>query len=509
MGWSERALLLETDASALNPQRGAWNLWLPVLDPFAFGSPRDGNWSGPWNYNEVASAWAGTLPTALAVAAALVAPGLSRRLVLAGLLALALAHRQPPFDALSDAIPGLAATTTGRLRLFWPLVVALGSAIAIGDLRRSRRLRIAASALLVGFGLLLASGVTGWVDVTAGPVPPMQRAAHTAAIGVALLGALLVGFSGRVPRLAPALFLLLAAGELLLVGGRYQPWVDERLAEPPSAVAALAARVDSRHGERVMAFGGRFLPYEPARFGLADPRGFDPLRPAASLQLLRRRLHRPASSGYFLIRPEAAADPLLDRLAVGYALGPPELAATSGWREVERIGSTSLLRNDQALPLTLVPDDSVESADGAAALALASAGAQPGRRVYIEAGGPWSCPSLPAVDADGAAPETDPTTELVANGMRIRRSSSVHPVLLATTVSFMPGWKVETPAAGARLCRVDGAFLALAVEAGIRDVELRYQPPLWGASLSLLATGAAGAVAWPVLARRRARRRAA
>ncbi len=81
-------------------------------------------------------------------------------------------------------------------------------------------------------------------------------------------------------------------------GRRALPSLGRRTpGRPPVAVRRSMARVDSAHGERVTAFGGRLLPYEPVRFGLADPRGFDPLRPAASLQLLRQRLHRPARVG--------------------------------------------------------------------------------------------------------------------------------------------------------------------------------------------------------------------
>jgi hypothetical protein len=516
LAWSERALLLAAEPGTLNPLRGEAVLWLPLVDPFAFGSPRDGNWAGPWNYNETASAWAGTLATALALAAALVAPGLARRLVLGGLVALAVAHRLPPFDLLADALPGLAATTTGRLRLFWPLAVALAAAHALGDLGRSRRLRIASAALLFALALLLASGVTHPAG-GAGLPAAAQQAAHVAAVLAALAGAALAAAAVRLPRLAPALFVLLAAAELLLVGGRYHPWVDERLVDPPGAVRALMARADSAHGERVTAFGGRLLPYEPVRFGLADPRGFDPLRPAASLQLLRERLHRPARAGYLLVRPEAAAEPLLDRLAVGWALGPPELAVVPGWREVERFGGTALLRNDEALPLVFVPDEVVVTNGPEAALAQAVVGDQPARRVRIEAAGAdnaWSCPApapaMPGGAAIGASGgEADPTTTLLANGMKIRRSAAAAPVLLATSISFMPGWSVAPSTSGARLCRVDGAFLALAVDAGTREVELRYRPPRWTATLVLFASGVAGAVIWPLLARRRRRGRTA
>lgn len=508
--WSERAALLAAEPEALNPLAGEAKLWLPLLDPFAFGSPRDGNWSGPWNYNEVASGWAGTLATALALAAALAAPGRARGLLVAGLVALALAHRLPPFDRLADLLPGLAATTSGRLRLFWPLAVALAAGLALGELGRERRLRWAAAALLGLFGLLPARALFFRSDAV--EPPQIQQMAHGASLAAALVGATLVLLAAKRPRLAPALFVLVAAGELLVVGARYHPWVDGRLTRAPSAVTALATRAASGLGERVSAFGGRLLPYDPVRFGLADPRGFDPLRPAASLQILRRRLHRPALSGYFLIRPEAAAEPLVDRLAVGWALGPPEIAALPGWSGIESFGGTALLRNDEALPLVFVPHEirAVESAAGA--LEQASIASEPARRVRVETSGEvggGDCAPR-ATHAAGAAlsvahSEADPKTELVPNGLRIQRTSAEAPVLLATSVSYMPGWTVAAPVSGVRLCRVDGAFLALAVPAGTREVELRYRPPHWNASLGMFALGLVGAVIWPAAARRRRR----
>ncbi len=516
--WSERALLLAAEPGALNPLTGEANLWLPLIDPFAFGSPRDGNWSGPWNYNEVASGWAGTLATALALAAALVARGRARGLVLAGLVALALAHRLPPFDMLADAVPGLAATTSGRLRLFWPLAVALAAGLALGALGRERRLRWFAAALLLACALLPASAL---LSRSAGvelpqmpPMPAAQRLAHVTSLVAALAGAALVLLAAKRPRLAPALFVLIAAVELLVVGARYHPLVDGRLARAPAAVTALATRAASGLGERVSAFGGRFLPYDPARFGLADPRGFDPLRPAASLQLSRRRLHRPALSGYFLIRPEAAAEPLVDRLAVGWALGPPEMATIPGWRVVETFGGTALLRNDEALPLVFVPSEVLATEGAAAALEQATVSGQPARRVRVESGGDLGggdCGSAAAAAAAtaaaaAAANEADPVTELMPNGLRIHRASAGVPVLLATSVSYMPGWAVAEPASGTRLCRVDGAFLALAVSAGTSGIELRYRPPHWRATLALFAAGVAGCVIWPVVARRRSRK---
>jgi hypothetical protein len=73
-----------------------------LVEPLAFGSPRDGSWSArPMSFNELCSAWAGLLPLAAAVAAA--AAGKRLWLLAGGAFAAAVAFGVPPALALFRA----------------------------------------------------------------------------------------------------------------------------------------------------------------------------------------------------------------------------------------------------------------------------------------------------------------------------------------------------------------------------------------------------------------------
>src|SRR5215210_6722200 len=143
----------QPDLDQTRPFRPAF--LLPLVDPLVFGSERDGNWGGAANFNEICSAYAGSLALALAVAGALALRGRVAWVLAGGLAALIAALRLPPFFALVSAVPGLGYAEHGRLRLLWVLAVALAAGLSLEELARRRWWMAAAGALGMGVALLL------------------------------------------------------------------------------------------------------------------------------------------------------------------------------------------------------------------------------------------------------------------------------------------------------------------------------------------------------------------
>src|SRR5580693_8366671 len=152
-----------------------------LIDPLAFGSPRDGNYGGPWNYNELASGYAGLLALALATAAALALRGRPLALLAGGGAALAAAFAVPPFLALVRALPLLANAAHGRLRLIWVLAVAVAAGLGLERLAASRAGRVTAAACAGAAALALAA--------VPPPPAPWQRAWWAAALAGSALTA--------------------------------------------------------------------------------------------------------------------------------------------------------------------------------------------------------------------------------------------------------------------------------------------------------------------------------
>src|SRR5215210_1327811 len=137
---SERWVMVMRVPKAVDPPPFESRFLLLPLQPLLFGSPRDGNWDGPANFNELCSGYGGVLALVLAVAGAAL-PGDRRRLLLlaAGLAALLASLGLPPFFDLVDALPGMSHGAHARLRLLWVLAVAVAAGLGLDDLIRHRR----------------------------------------------------------------------------------------------------------------------------------------------------------------------------------------------------------------------------------------------------------------------------------------------------------------------------------------------------------------------------------
>ncbi|HBL29922.1 MAG TPA: hypothetical protein DD490_24045, partial [Acidobacteria bacterium] len=139
---SERWQVVERLPQSVDPPPFEPRFLLLPVQPLLYGSPRDANWKGPVNFNELCSGYGGVLVLAVALAGAALPGERRRRLLLllgAGLAAFLASQKLPPFYHLVDALPGLSHGAHGRLRLLWVLAVAVAAGLGLEELARDRR----------------------------------------------------------------------------------------------------------------------------------------------------------------------------------------------------------------------------------------------------------------------------------------------------------------------------------------------------------------------------------
>ncbi|HYL06724.1 MAG TPA: hypothetical protein VE075_11830, partial [Thermoanaerobaculia bacterium] len=340
-----RAQMIAGSSQGVQPPPFAAATLKLAIDPLEYGSPRDGDWRGPLNFNELCTGYAGLLALALAAAAALTLRGRVLAIVAGGAAALAAAFAVPPFLALVRALPLLDQAASGRLRLLWVLAVAVAAGLGLEPLaaRRAGCRTAGACAAAAALGLACEGS----------PGPPWQRAWWLAAVGGAALTAAACCWAaarsgasagGRGRGRGPAAWLpWLAVGclalDLALVGGRYLPVLPARFdLAPPPAVAALTAamRTAAAAGApfRVIGEGEALRPNLAALYGLWDPRANDPMQPArATLVAGRvfRERYRLGQPMLLMHRPYPV--PFLGYLGVRYMLTRHREALFPPWEE--------------------------------------------------------------------------------------------------------------------------------------------------------------------------------
>jgi len=459
-----------------------------LWQPLALGWPLDGSWAGAEqdNWNEVASGYAGLVALALALVAWL-SPGLGLRWAGgAASLAVLIALRWPPLERYLLTIPGLGLLPWSRARYFWVLAVALSAGLAVTRLRldESRSRRRVLGALV---GASLAYGVTTWAT---------GRVTKPLWVVAALAGAGVVALAIVVPRLRPrfAAYSAAAVGiELLALGAGTAPRVGPEMDfRPTPVVRELAARVAALAFPcRVSALEGRLVPYLPALYGLWDPRGYDALRPAAALTLLRARFGGSAEGQPFHLGRTADPD-MLRRLGVRFLLTGPNPKLPAPWSRLAQYGDLAIWEDAGAFQIFHVPHRIVAAGSQESALALAAWTLVPTQATSVE---DWTLTELP----------TDATVRAIRavnNGFDLEVEAPSGG-LLASSVAWSRGWNATAAGAAAEVVRVDGAFLGVRLAPGVRRVALRYAPRGWATSKYLLLGGLCGLTLTIVSARRR------
>jgi hypothetical protein len=482
---SERmAVLRQHGLDAVSPPPFRADLLRGLVTPLAWGSPRDGNWSGPSNFNEAATAWAGALTLAIGLAAA-VRWRRHRAWLAGGALALAVALRVPGVFDLFAALPGLGQGAHGRLRVVWILTVAMAAAVALEELARhpaARRWGLSALALCA---LALASARPA-------PEAPWQVAwwlCTLAGLGAVAAALALPRLRQRFPQVA----VVALAVELALFGVRYNPAVpgEHDLRSRPLDFVS-AARRPQAPSPRVLAEEWDLLPNLASLWQLGDPRGNDPMRPAAAARFVAARVgSRQGPGEAVLLRRRPWDQPALDFLGVEYLFTWRD-ELPEPWRKVHEGYGAKVFHNPEARPLFFVPPAVELARDPRHALELGIAAEDPGSVAFVppEAG-------LAASPQEGTVVVERSRSDRYR--LNVRTASGA---LVASTISVAPGWRVRRGGAAVAVVPVHGAFVGFWVPPGDHQVELHYRPRSWSAALALAALGLTVVAALAVGSRR-------
>jgi hypothetical protein len=444
-------------------------VFLPLVDPLVFGTPRDGDWSGPANFNEYCTHYAGAAALAAALAGVL---ALWRRrrwpaaVLGSGLAALLVAVKTPVLYPLFDALPVLGDAAHGRMRLFWVLAVAVVAGAAAPRLAERPAGRWAGVAALLGAGAVLALA------------PPPGGSLHQRLWWVvALAGLAAATASLAIPRLRrafPAMLLAVVAADLFTLGVRYHALVPPgRQLEPPPALAWLMERQEEEAPFRVLAASGGMPANLAAVYGLWDPRSNDPMAPHGASRLVGRRL---SAGRWRLGRPlfvSPAADlPTLRMLGVRYFLTPHRHRLAPPWREVLDDVGGRVWRLDDPLPLFFVPGRVRPVEDEARALAITLRNRDFAAVTVFDEPEPAAGPRARAQEGDVWLREVRP------NGFEVVSESRAG-ALVASSVSSVPGWRAAIDGEPSPLVTVNTGFLGIRVPPGVHRVELDYAPAGW------------------------------
>ena len=458
------------------PPRFAARYLMPVIDPMVFGGPFGPHHEGPLDFTEMCSDYAGVLTLALAVAGAIVWRGRILALLAGGLGALLAALRVWPFFDLLSALPILREAAHARLRGFFVLAVGLAAGLALERFAGSpagRRWALAAMGLSAA--ALLAFG-------------PSRGAWESACWGVAAagLGAALATLS--LPRRRPAfaaVALVAVTADLFLLGAPYYPALPRQLdLVPPPALAFMIRQArTSPVPFRVVAEKRDLLPSLAVLYGLWDPRGNDPMRPANAQRLLAARLQPNLGAGQMIRALPAAFDGrFYDFLAVRFLLASHRRVLPPPWRlAFDGVGGR-VWENPEALPLFFMPRRFGRFGTPAAAW-QASARLEDFQDLGVDGSSSGITPQ------EGQVRKIRPRS----NGFDLQVVSGGGTVV--SSVSYDPGWRVEIDGHPARAIEVDSGFLGFTTPPGAHSVRLDYRPTDWTWGLALCGLGFAAASA--------------
>jgi hypothetical protein len=269
---------------------------------------------------------------------------------------------------------------------------------------------------------------------------------------------------------------------LLLV--RYHPTSTLGLAAP-AALARLADEAQQAPEPfRVMAEGRDLEPDLGALYGLWDPRGYDPMRPANAALVAGRGFLLRFKVGREL-RVESRRFPvhaqrMFDYLGVRYLLARHQRRVPPPWEPAWNDTGGRVWRNPRALPLFFLPATARREPAGDKALELAL-----GNRDFAASGVAEGTPAAPSRPQSG----TVRIERVLPNGFDLEVATATGG-LVASSVAYADGWRlelVEGPGP-ATLRRVNGGFTGFEVGPGRHRVRLDYRPAGWTWGLALAGT---------------------
>ena len=215
-------------------------------------------------------------------------------------------------------------------------------------------------------------------------------------------------------------------------------------------------------------------PNVPLQFGFNTADGYDggvlPL--LRWLHLSRLVVDSPRSDGVLLTRLESIpSDRVLDLLGVRYVIANADAQATSDLQLID-FGDLRLFRRPQVVPLSLVVFQASPVADERSALErMAAVDFDPTREVVLE-----GVSGAPPTAINGVAPDSLAVQPDTVGAERWHaRVSLTRPGYLLQREAWYPGWHARVDGTEAPLLRADGLFRAVAVGAGVHDVDIYFE----------------------------------
>jgi hypothetical protein len=419
-----------------------------MLLPMINGHPGRDDWRAPFPYAPAATGVGGA-------ALALLAAGSVRRryrgllwAVVAGLgVAAILFLRLPPFDWLFALVPPFDRMTLPRFAALVPWGLAVCAALAM-DGALNGRLRGAAwrwapAVLLAATAALFKP----W------QLAPVDLLLVTAAVVSAAAAALLIR--------RPTIVVWLVAVELGCYAVGINPVAASGDRLPRPELVQRLVELQASEGGRVMGIDGMLPANLASRYGLADLRAYDPLRPrpfAAMFGALGQT--DPVLGG-----PVRAAPPgLCGAWSVRFLVTGPH-RRVDGWDEVWRGGDGVVWRNRKWLPEVRVAGRTVAGGPGL----LVSDEIDFSTSAVVPAG-------TPAVNADRVEYRVD-----LRQGSRIEGTADCDgPCLVLVARPWAPGWSAAVDGRRQPVVLANLAGLGVVVPPGTHRVEFDYNPWRWG-----------------------------
>ena len=464
-----------------------------IIVPYAFGFSGHGD-SLPGQYG-ISTAYIGAALLPFAVVGLTVRGRIKWVLLLLGALGIGMWASFPGVADLIGSLPLFDIALNERLSFLSCFALAVLAALGAEELLQGRRARLFTFAALSLWCCVLLCILVLRPRLLALHMPP-DYLRLVALLQLLPLGAVaLVWFVRR--RASPASTLALLSCIVLLERGaeaaNLYPVAPSRAFYPP---LTLLDAIPRNVPWRTTAVGFTFIPNISAMYELEDVRGYEamtfrPLFDTYSLWCVAQPV--------WFNRIDDPTRPFLSFLNVRYVLTPPDYGTPSGWRTISESSLGKVLENPAALPRAFVPLELQVEPEPAERLE-ALRGISDFRRsgVVAELDG-WK----PRDRVRNGSAEVE-ITQYLPDRMMLRVHASTA-VVVATSITSWPGWRLSIDGAPQKLLSYNHAFLGFTVQPGWHRISIAYAPRsvALGAMISLATL--LGVVGWVALRRMRER----
>jgi hypothetical protein len=398
----------------------------------------------------------------------------------AGLAALALliVYGVPPFPALMHVLPIANGINHQRLLLIVAFSAAILAAFGLDELlradlaRRPRRLAIGFAAAvvltLVVLWVVVGTGLSGLDDSSRGF---LLRQGWVPAVGIVL--ALTVTLRGVSTRVVAALSVGWIAIDLLWFAMGYNPAISRELYYPSTNAIRALQSDPSRF--RILGHSTVLMPNTAAVYGLDDVRGYD-------FTTLKRyeELITGSAGDFFFYRAANRVPKSFPVLNAKYVLLPEKLSPMPDGYELVYDGEIAIYRYapvaDRAL---VVLRHEVEPRADAILDRVRSGTFDPSQMLLLE-----EPPERPPEVADSSVGASEARILAYAPDRVVIEAHLPQRGFLLLLDNYYPGWRAFAGGRELRILRADYTFRAVALPAGVTQVEFVYRP--WSFRLGLL-----------------------